>query len=228
MIPSETSQRGRQPSNARGNPVRRLPHLPLRVESRPRRRRQNVTTAILAALLCAGCSTAHQTPQATSPWAAEVSAAALRASSDFERQVLGDGEITRAEYEEANQRYVACAKAEGVDIDLIDNDGFYTYSVRVSEQGDQVQMRCAIGTVRIIAGLYEDVQQNPLKQDPDELTIQCLVRIGLEQPGYSLEDYEADRDAIYGKGRGSSSPGELTPKENRFLDCVSNPLHATG
>ena len=60
-----------------------------------------VLTTAIAGAGCSGPATA------TNPYSEDFRQAKEFATSDFERAVLEDGEITRAEYEEAMQRYVA-------------------------------------------------------------------------------------------------------------------------
>lgn len=63
----------------------------------------------------AACSSAD-TPAATAPsgpYGQEISDARVSATSDFEKRALADGVVSRAEYEEAVRRQVACTNDRG-------------------------------------------------------------------------------------------------------------------
>lgn len=86
------------------------------------RRRLSFAVAVVA-MVATGCSASSSAAPGAGPYSAEIKAAAKQATSDFERGVLSDGVITRAEYQEAIQRYVDCGKQHGLDIGLIDQGG---------------------------------------------------------------------------------------------------------
>lgn len=118
---------------------------------------------------------------------------ALRAAtSDFERAVLGDGEITRAEYEEAVERYVSCMADAGIEVGLHEQGGYYTYSSAAAPGFDATHDRCAEGTTLLIAGLYVARLTNPGAEDYDELIVACLIRAGLVEADYTAERFTAD------------------------------------
>lgn len=142
--------------------------------------------------LISGCS-APKDGSAVTPYSGEIKAAAKQATSDFEKQVLSDGAITRAEYEEAIQRYVACGKQHGLDIGLIDQGGWYTYSMRTPEANDKIEVQCNQGTIMLIGGLYEQIAKNPNHESIDDVEYRCLVRLKVAPGGYTLEQYRQDK-----------------------------------
>ena len=118
---------------------------------------------------------------------------ALRAAtSDFEKAVLEDGEITRAEYEEAVERYVSCMADAGIEVGLHEQGGYYTYSSAAAPGFDATHDGCAEGTTLLIAGLYIAQLTNPGAEDYDELIVVCLVRAGVVEADYTAEQFAAD------------------------------------
>lgn len=212
------------------------------------RRVRETTTAVsrayfvaVVALALSGCSSGQAS--AGGPYTGSIKAAAGQATSDFERQVLSDGAITRQEYEEAFQRYVNCGKQHGVDISLVDQGGWYISSMRTSPNSDQVDSACSQGTIALIGGLYEQTVRNPNKGDVDELEFQCLVKQGVAPRGYTLIQYKLDKKSEAesgstitvgqsGNGAGPAGrsfgapPTDPYPFDNadlRYAGCINNP-----
>lgn len=204
------------------------------------RRRLSFAVAVVA-LAATGCSASSGSTPGAGPYSAEIKAAAKQATSDFERGVLSDGVITRAEYQEAIQRYVDCGKQHGLDIGLIDQGGWYTYSMPTVRADDPAEFACNKGTVMLIASLYEQFVKNPNKQDIDEVEFNCLVRLKVAPSGYSLQQYKQDKKTeqsdsgfsfttgSFGAGamqNGSSSSVSPYPFDNTSLGygaCINNP-----
>lgn len=195
----------------------------------------------VVALALAGCSSGQ--PSAGGAYTSGIKAAAGQATSDFERQVLVDGAITRQEYEEAFQRYVSCGKQHGVDIGLVDQGGWYISSMRTSPNSDQVDSQCSQGTIALIGGLYEQTVRNPNKGDVDELEFKCLVNQGVAPPGYTLTQYKLDKKSEAESGPNitvgqsgnaagpaghsfGAPPANPYPFDNadlRYAACINNP-----
>lgn len=161
-------------------------------------------------------------PVKKSPYFDEVVAAGKAAKSDFERSVLSDGVITRAEYEESVQKLVACAEARGVTIAPSRQGAMYVYEVRTSAISDTVMTQCSVGTTQVIESFYSQMTRNPTKGDEDALVASCLARSGLAEAGYTKTQYLAERNALK---RG----GVLVPKwsfdgnDPRLSECELNP-----
>lgn len=172
---------------------------------------------VLLSLLCC-CSGPHE--DTSDPYASQIAAARQKATSDFERQVLEDGVITRAEYEEANQRLVACAKSRGVDIGLHDQSGYYIYSVQNYDANERIVQDCQTGTTALIGPLYVDMLINPKKQDIHELIAECLVASGLAPTGFSKTDFD---QGLQKQRDHSGSPFPFDMSDPRFEQCMANP-----
>lgn len=171
-------------------------------------------------LLTGACSSAEETSDG--PYAKEIVAAGGEATSDFERSVLSDGEITRAEYEESVQRLVSCAEGRGVKITPIKQGEVYNYSYPLTETSDEVMLECSAGTTLVIETFYSDMVQNPTNGDYEAMVAACLARSGLAPADYDKEQYLADRSAI-------EKDGVLTPdfpfdgEDPRRIECESDP-----
>ena len=180
--------------------------------------------ALLAVLVvCTACSHAAKV---SDPWRTDILAAGSKATSDFERSVLVDGKITRAEYDQAVALYVKCANAHGVHISAelqppLNLTYQYAGSGEAQPMQDSIMHTCARGTTSLIEGLYDDKLMNPRKQNLDDLTAECLVRKGLAPKGYSGAQFAADD---VGRGHYPFNPDD--PKNSdRFLACMEAPAN---
>lgn len=140
---------------------------------------------------------------------------ALRsATSDFERAVLADGEVTRTEYEEAVGRYVSCMADAGIEVGLHEQGDYYSFSFAKTQDVFTTSDACAEGSTVLVAGLYVDQLTNSGAEDYDELIAACLVRAGLVEAGYSAAELDADtRDGTLPLD--DTAPG--------FDACMANP-----
>jgi hypothetical protein len=145
-------------------------------------------------------------------------AARKKATSDFERDVLADLDISRAEYEEAIRRYVRCVEDQGVEIEAIPQSGYYTFgaSGRDASVIDQAQTSCRVGTIDLIEPIYVDKLVNPGKQNMDELIAACLVRKGVAPSSYTGKQLKADRD-------NDLANAPFDREDDRVSDCHGNP-----
>jgi hypothetical protein len=148
----------------------------------------------------------------------EFAAANSAATSDFERSALRDGDISRAEYEEAVQLYVECVQAEGVNIATEDQYGFYVY---VTTGGDEATEQramdgCRAGTIEHIEPLYHALTTDPENRGGSVMVTECLQR-----KGFLPEDYDpADLPSDFENGfEGLFEMGD----ENAGM-CFSNPM----
>lgn len=146
--------------------------------------RRVITLAALFAL--ASCQ--GPTPS-TAPYEAQFQQSQHDATSDFERQVLADGAISRSEYEEAVQRYVACGHAKGIKINATaQTSGLYQYEIPgppLSSADEAALTNCETGTTKLIEPLYTDIQQNPKHVDIFDSMAGCMVRAGKAPPSFS-------------------------------------------
>lgn len=115
--------------------------------------------------------------------------ARLNASTDFEREILTDGVITRAEYDEINQGLVTCMSDAGHILTLVEQGDYHIYSIQYSDESEAALMRCQDAGGAVLAGLYVDMVTNPNNIDPDDLMLQCLKREGLLPEAFTVEEY---------------------------------------
>jgi hypothetical protein len=177
-----------------------------------------VTTVALAG--CAGSE-----PATDHPYRADFEAASGQATSDFERGVLGDFEISRAEYEEAVDRYVRCASDLGVQLSAVPQGGYYVFehvaaSTSAAQSVDGVVRQCRAGTIDLIEPLYVGLLTNPNKEDRDQLVVACFIDKGLAPEGYTVEEFRGDR----GSGQEQRPPDfPFDEQDPRFIECMVNP-----
>lgn len=116
------------------------------------------------------------------PYKAQIFQARQQATSDFQREVLADGIITKAEFDEAVQRYVTCMADKGVEVKPYDmGGGYYGYAVG-SDSNDQFQRfsdACHEGATALIEDLYIQMLTNPSGGNIEDAVAECLVRKGL-------------------------------------------------
>lgn len=126
-----------------------------------------------------------------SPYAAEYEQARKSATTQFELDALEDDKISRAEYVEAEQRFVDCIASHGAKVELQDQTGYFTYAITGdSELYDSVDIQCAQGTHAVISPLYVGILRNPNRTDFDELTANCLIDVGLVDRTFTKDDLE--------------------------------------
>lgn len=161
---------------------------------------------VLLAVLCitmAACNGPTSSAD-DDPWRPVLEDAAENASNDFERDVLADLEVSRAEYEDAYGRLAECMENAGYTVDLQDAGGLIT--VGVSPGGPESEAdfsRCADGTTTLIAAVYNDIAQNPQNVDYEQLIVDCLIDNELVDPDFTtgdlaemLEQGEPDPDMV--------------------------------
>jgi hypothetical protein len=175
-----------------------------------------LVTLGLALLACSSAS--DDSDDGDSAYRTEILAAAKTASSAFEKDVLSDGDITRAEYVEAANRYMDCVREHGVDIDAVDEFGVNNYAAsNMTGSNEKYLDTCTEGTIFIIEGIYSQMVKNPDNVDMKQLLVECFVNSGLADKGYTVDDYVADTSGP----NGSKFPFDDT--DPRFSDCMLNP-----
>lgn len=151
------------------------------------------SSLFVVALLAGGCAAGEEELE-RGAYYDEIVAAGENAASEFERNVLADGDITRSEYEEAVERFVRCAADRGVAITPVKQGSRYSYEMATSADSDQVALDCSVGTTQQIESLYGELVSNPTNGDYDQLVADCLVRSGLAPEGYTKEEFLAQRE----------------------------------
>ncbi len=147
-----------------------------------------------------------------------------QATSDFEREVLADDQITRAEYEEATQLWVECLAGKGVEVKLQDQGGYYTAGVPAenSEGFEENSDLCAEGTTAVIEPLYIQILQNPGNEDPTELIVACLIETGLADSSFTVEQW----NELSSQGQNAQWPFDI--EDPRWGACLTNPSDPQG
>lgn len=176
---------------------------------------------IAAILTAASCSDLPRDAVPDGPYKAQILQARQQATSDFQREVLADGVITKAEFDEAVQRYVKCMADKGVDATPYDmGGGYYGYAVS-SDSNDQFQRfsdACHEGTTALIEDLYIQMLTNPSGGNIDDAIAACLIRKGLVDATFTGAElrrlYSADP-------RGKNMPFDTNDPEARA--CTINP-----
>lgn len=170
---------------------------------------------VVVVALTAGCSRGEGNAiDPANPYAAEFEQALASASSDFERAVLADGQITAEEWQEAQQKEVSCLTDHGItawyDTDPL-GDSLNFPSIGGEAPDESVLSDCARGTTRQIQSLYEAVRINPAHEDPDDLIAACLRRHGLAPEGFTGQDLKVIWDSLPVYSGDHSAPPDDTP-----------------
>ncbi|MGD9959444.1 hypothetical protein [Nocardioides sp.] len=161
-----------------------------------------------------GACSSKEASEPRSPYYSDIVTASRTADSDFEREVLSDGEVTRSEYEESVARYVKCANGQGVTINPVKQGDLYTYELGAGASAEKVADECSVGTTQKIEAFYGALVQNPTKGDMMQLIAACLSSSGLAPKGYDKAAFTADSES-------GSFPFDA--EDPRFGECHLDP-----
>ena len=168
-----------------------------------------------------GCSAGQAPTDAFSgPYGPQMKAAYEAATDPAVKSALQDGKITRAEYDAAVQRYVACAADQGVTITPHEQDGLYNYEVVREPNTDAVIDSCT-PVIQTIESLYSSMLKNPENRNMEDVIADCLKRAGLVPRDYTGEKFASDMKA----GTGLFGSQSLDPAVSR---CLNNPQATPG
>ncbi len=148
----------------------------------------------------------------TGPYAAQIRAAYESASDATSKAALSDGEVTRAEYVSAVDRYVKCVNDQGVDMVAHESYGLFSYEV-VGSGADGAMAACD-AIVAPIESVYSAILTNPSNEDPYDLIVACLKRGNLAPSDYTTGQFEADLEA-------DAEPFDTS--DETFVRCMTNP-----
>ncbi|MEU8311327.1 MULTISPECIES: hypothetical protein [Micromonospora] len=172
----------------------------------------------MAVLLALGSITSCSSePEPADPYRAEMRRAAKSATSEFEKEVLSDSKISRAEYEEAVSRFVECVRQKGVSIEKKDQFGYYIYETVSAPNALEAQDECNRGTKGLVEPLYVSRLTNPTKADPNQLFAACLLKQGVAPAGYSAESAKRDKSESFANAPFDSA-------DPRVTQCLANPV----
>nr|NLD39874.1 hypothetical protein [Actinomycetales bacterium] len=185
----------------------------------PRRAaRQVLAPGALAVAVAAAVAGCGGTPGFEGPWAAEFEQAYDQATTDFQREVFKDGQLTRAEYDEATARYVQCMEDRGFAVSVTDVHGINNYSYTGGNEGSQVSDECRT-ELSPIEVLYGAMLGNPENRHPPDLFAECFVRHGLAEPeftGSGFEEWMAGADV-------PGAPDDGAARDPAFEHCLVDP-----
>lgn len=183
-------------------------------------------------LALAGC--AAEAPEVEDdPYAQEFEDALSLELSDFEREVLADGQVTREEYDEAHERWLQCMEEAyppetGIIVGLEeDQDGLYSTTTHIPanlrdsfdhDARDRIYDACARGTIDIVAGMYNSIAANPDDSSYEEMVFACLHDRGLVEDWYTLDHMKADLDKIVTAVLDQAPDGTLTTHPPPLVD----------
>jgi hypothetical protein len=175
--------------------------------------RAQLVGSLAALLLLTACGAEERSDD---PYYPEIQQAKSKATTDFEREVLEDSVISRAEYEEAVNRFINCVKDKGLTISTQDQSGYYVYKSDQAPNLDEVQNACSRGTKTLIEPLYVERLRNPGKIDSNEIFASCLVKHGLVEGGYTAADAKRDME-------NSFAGAPFDQEDPRLVQCLANP-----
>ncbi|MDR0488571.1 MAG: hypothetical protein LBG99_04085 [Propionibacteriaceae bacterium] len=172
-----------------------------------------VVMAFLALSSC-GSSEDTQSVTFTGPWADDFMFYYNDTNSRLGREILKDGIITDMEFQEAMQDIVRCYEQDGFKV-TYDNYGYETVE-SIDGSGDPSEQlnKCAFSDGGVVV-LYYKMARNPDNIQNEVLITECLVRVGLEGPGFTVDDFERIMQS-------DQMPWDLA--DGRATECFQNPL----
>lgn len=186
-----------------------------------------ILTSVALISACIGCTSIGDEP-VSGPWAADWEEARENASSEFEKAVLADGEITQDEYVEALDLYVDCIHEKGAEVALEEVAGVFQYHIGKNVSlYDSVADECSKGTTWFIEPLHLHMQSNPDKLPWNTVIANCLVERGVADEGFTGNDFEELWKNSVANDDGSYSD----PIANQILgsteyeECMVNPSY---
>lgn len=169
-----------------------------------------VPGAVVVSLLLTGCS-AGKTPDAirstddaslerAGPWAEDFRDALAHGISDYEAEILADGQVTTAEVEDAHDRISRCLADSGYTITYSADGGFEIGSLRGGAPSNDMTRTNAVLEAceqrydEYVTMLFQETRRNPEKQDEAKITVACLRRAGLVGKGYTERKWQSEYD----------------------------------
>lgn len=144
----------------------------------------------VVAVALGACTPAEMAPDG--PYAEEIQAAQESTDSDFQREVLADGVVTREEYDEAMQRYADCVSENGAAVTLEEQTGYYVYRIDGDPAAyDAAEAVCSPQTKSEIEPLFVNILMNPAKRDDEEMLAECMVQSGIVKAPFTTDDLAA-------------------------------------
>ncbi|MGL5828211.1 MAG: hypothetical protein ACRC0L_01420 [Angustibacter sp.] len=159
--------------------------------------RWRAATAISLAIsggVLAGCSAAKEPELPRSKYYSDILQAAKTTDSDFQRVMLEDGVVTRAEYEEAMTATGNCMSKRGYELGKTLQDGIYILSIVASDAAEKALDQCTAQYSGEVAGFFQGQVSNPERRDFIEDLVSCLIHSKVAPPSYTPREYLVDMD----------------------------------
>ncbi|MGL5828516.1 MAG: hypothetical protein ACRC0L_02980 [Angustibacter sp.] len=175
---------------------------------------------VVGALALSGACSRPQKQSAIPPskYHQDILLAAKKVPTEFQRKLLEDGEITRAEYEQAVDRTIKCVAEKGFRLGKIsDPGGYYTFGMEASDAGDKAYSECGRQYSSKVEFYYMESRRNPDRRDFNELTAECLRRKKAAPANYTGAQFAADLEKAM---KGS----KFLPETPQWQACLSNPV----
>ncbi len=167
-----------------------------------------------------------EVPTFETPWAAEFTEAYLGSTSDVQRTVLEDGEITEEEADMLEDELRDCLTDQGfTDITF---HGAGAFGERppadmTNEEHYEVLLACQEASWGSTAAdayyLYYRIARNPDHQDETAIMAKCLIRQGLVTETYTADDYAEDA---------ATDEYPFDTSATKFQACLLSPLAVDG
>ncbi|MFT3889537.1 MAG: hypothetical protein QM713_15440 [Arachnia sp.] len=143
---------------------------------------------VLAAI--SGCAQAAP----DSPWGDIVADVRDRVTSELHREILADGTVSDAEFNEAFKLFSDCLSSNGFVVERQQYKGMYSgfFVPGDREVPGDVLDSCYAETLEHVEAMYFDMRRNPNNEDALAVELACLKRSGLVQEEYSMSDYASD------------------------------------
>jgi hypothetical protein len=175
--------------------------------------RGRVATSVAAlatiALVLTGCTDHDSAPAPTGdadalglsgPWAQEFADQIASSDSAYEKEILGDGIVTDAEFADAHHRVEQCLGDSGYTINYFAGGGFEvgrldgTFPDGEFPKSNKALEACEAKFDQSITYLYQNVRRNPDKLDDAAITVPCLRKAGLVGKDYTERQWQHDYD----------------------------------
>lgn len=178
---------------------------------------RGLLAAVSAAAMLAGCTFEADPPSGAAAYPTEIESAQIRATSDFEKRVLADGDIDAGEYKEAMDLFYECLRSRDLQVETqVSPAGLQTFSLTGADVDASVA-DCSEGTTRIIEPLYTMLVSNPQNRDVYALMAECLVAVGFVDAPFSRDDFIREFDTREFTERVMDDP--------KGSACINNPNH---
>lgn len=200
-----------------------------------------IALTVVGGLALAGCAASTNDQEAPPP-SSSTSSDALEqliedglaeAESDFQKEVLTkakqSGEISEADWKEANNRYKSCLADQGYEVELV-FQGSKVQTIRDAEEGEtgdpnnpntqkrqRIDIECYAKTSAFINEVYDYINGNG-GMDGDQMqraVLQCLLDRGLVPKDTTYDEFLADLD----QGDGQQFNPEGGPDEEQIMEC---------